>query len=290
KELEIDSYSKLNYLINNFNINYSYSVNILFDNKINKKSLNKNLTAFAPTYDNINSIQDSSVLILRETREFLIPIPFAKTEVKNISKFFRSKIYIDEDASENTFKKSLNKSGIMHLAMHTIVNENDPLYSKLVFSINKDSVEDGFLNAFEIYNLKTKRNLIVLSACKTGFGKLEKGEGIMSIAQAFAYAGCPSVVMTLWSVEDKASSEIMTSFYKYLAKGKNKPEALRLAKLNYLQTADPLKSHPFFWAGYVQIGDISPVFSAKKRNSIIIILILGITAAIGIVIWRRNIR
>ena len=101
--------------------------------------------------------------------------------------------------------------------------------------------------------------MAVLSACKTGFGKLSQGEGIMSLARGFIYAGVPGIVMTLWEIEDISTSKIMTLFYKNLKIGLRKDEALGKAKLFYLKSADKLHSHPYFWAAYVQIGDNSPI-------------------------------
>jgi hypothetical protein len=109
-----------------------------------------------------------------------------------------------------------------------------------------------------------------------------KGEGMMSLARGFMYAGCPSIIMTLWQVSDNSSADIMTSFYKYLKKGKSKHEALRLAKIKYLQEADELKANPYFWSGFVSIGDSSPIY----RNSSILymaIIIIGLLSLLAIV-------
>ena len=90
---------------------------------------------------------------------------------------------------------------------------------------------------------------------------------MMSLARGFYYAGCPDVVMTLWPVEDQISSSLIKDFYNYLAQGKDKIEALRMAKLNYLKTADPLRSHPYFWAAYVNIGNVSPITTNDGHSS-----------------------
>lgn len=278
---------ELPYLVKKNSVQYSYSAYILFNKKKKTKITDNQLIAFAPTYENVGTIKDSAIYALRETREFLTPIPYAKAEIANISKYFKSIIYTDYDASETNFKNDITRSNILHLAMHTIIDENNPMYSKLAFTLKADSMEDGLLNIYEIYNLNSTINLAVLSACKTGFGKLKKGEGVMSLARAFAYAGCPSVVMTLWSVEDKASSEVMTNFYKYSSKGKTKSESLRLAKLEYLKNADPVKAHPFFWAGYVQIGDSSPIY---KRNYNILFGLIILLFVLSILYFYRKIK
>jgi CHAT domain-containing protein len=101
--------------------------------------------------------------------------------------------------------------------------------------------------------------LAVLSACNTGGGKLERGEGIISLARGFFYAGIPSVVMTLWEIEDHSSADLMGLFYKNLKAGYPNDIALQMAKVSYLEKAGKLLSHPYFWAGYVNIGKTDPI-------------------------------
>ena len=121
------------------------------------------------------------------------------------------------------------------------------------------------LSLFEIYELKCRNDLVVLSACDTSRGKLYESEGVTSLARAFFYAGAKSVVSTLWSVNDRSTSIIMTEFYKELLKGKRKDEALRQAKLSYLESADPEYQHPYYWAGFIAMGDMSPLFYPKRK-------------------------
>jgi CHAT domain-containing protein len=160
------------------------------------------------------------------------------------------------------------------------MKDENPLHSLLAFTNipGEDTTEDNRLYAYEIYNLKLNAQMAVLSSCSSGFGKMHKGEGMMSLARGFIYAGCPSIVMTLWQVSDKSSSELMTSFYKYLRKGKSKQEAMRLSKIDYLDSADDLTSNPYFWSGFVVLGDNSPVY---RRSGVvywvsIIVLFIGI--------------
>ncbi len=120
--------------------------------------------------------------------------------------------------------------------------------------------------------------MAVLSSCSSGFGKMHRGEGMMSLARGFYYAGCPSVVMTLWQVSDKSSSELMTDFYKYLKKGKSKQEAMRLAKIDYLDSSDDLTSNPYFWSGFVVLGDSSPIY--KKSGMVYWVCILALFIAL----------
>jgi CHAT domain-containing protein len=117
--------------------------------------------------------------------------------------------------------------------------------------------EDGFLQVREIYNLKLNADLVVLSACQTGRGKLEKGEGILGFPRIFFYVGAKSVVLSLWKINDKSTSVFMDYFYYYLSQGNEKIQALRNAKLKMLESKF---NHPFYWAAYILNGDFdSPI-------------------------------
>jgi CHAT domain-containing protein len=128
--------------------------------------------------------------------------------------------------------------------------------------------------------------MAVLSSCNSGTGKMQKGEGMMSLARGFIYAGCPSIIMTLWQVADKSSSELMTSFYKYPKRGKSKQEAMRLAKIDYLETADDLTSNPYFWSGFVVLGDGSPIY--RKTGFAYWLMVIVVFAGIMIYFQYRK--
>ncbi len=285
---DLVNYKKLDYLIKNYSISYTYSGTLLFQNTI-KKATDRGLLAMAPTYTNVTQINNKSFSSSRDLSKYLIPLVYTQDEVKNIHSIFKGDVLLGNNATEKEFKEMASKYSILHFAMHTIINDDDPLASKLVFTLNNDTTEDGFLNTYEIYNLDLHAELAVLSACKTGVGKLSKGEGIMSLARGFIYAGVPGIVMTLWEIEDISSSEIMTEFYRNLKAGLKKDDALRQAKLTYLESADQLQSHPYFWAAYVQIGDTLPVH-VKSKVSILIYLIIVLVIAGGFVGIRRFIR
>jgi CHAT domain-containing protein len=154
----------------------------------------------------------------------------------------------------------------------------------MVFSPDISGINERSLNTYEIYNLKLKSDMVVLSGCNTGSGKLQKGEGVMSLARAFLYAGCPSIIMTLWSVEDASSSSIMIEFYKNIKNGYSKDEALRRAKISYLSKADPMKAHPYFWLGYVSIGKQTALY--KTNVGYFAGLIIFVFLAIGLEKWH----
>jgi CHAT domain-containing protein len=166
--------------------------------------------------------------------------------------------------------------------------------SELVFIPAKDSVNNGLLNTYEIYNMRINAPLVVLSACNTGYGKLNKGEGIMSLTRGFLTAGAKSIVMTMWAVDDKTSSTLMKGFYTNLAAKQNIGDALNNAKLEYLNQSDDLKAHPYFWAGYIVLGNTSATFEPyhpqTKYYIWIGMLVLVMVGVIFITKNRRSLR
>jgi CHAT domain-containing protein len=207
----------------------------------------------------------------------LLPIKGTKEEINAIAGLFQTKKLFDQKATETYFKEHAGKFSILHLAMHTIIDNQNPLYSKLVFSSPEpSSADDGYLNTYELFSLHLTGQLAVLSACNTGSGKLERGEGIISLARGFFYAGIPSVVMTLWEIEDHSSADLMAMFYENLKLGMPNDVALQHAKIGYLAGAGKLHSHPYFWAGYVCIGKNDPVRYARSWKPFYTVLIIAI--------------
>ncbi|MEL6558972.1 MAG: CHAT domain-containing protein [Bacteroidota bacterium] len=280
-------YGKLPYLINDYNISYGYSASILFreDSTDSNSSFNGKVLAFAPSYEKL--LSDSSILNeLGQFRNSLSPLRYNKSEVDGISRFFNAQVFKSTDATEKNFVENMTGKDILHFAMHGLVDSKDSEKSRLVFTPVEDSVHDNYLHNFELYNLNIDAKLAVLSACNTGYGKLEGGEGVMSLARAFTYAGTKSVVMSQWPADDEASSVIMQFFYSYLADGMRKDDALRLAKLDYLEQANPAKRNPFYWNNFVVMGDVSPLVKDNTRLYIYIgLAVLGIL--LMIVFGRR---
>ena len=285
------NYQTLNYLGKHCKINYAYSSSLIFDNPLAGKKSISPFAGFAPSYASnqfagLDSIEHPMAQLV--VRNGKLPLPGALGEVKAISQFMDGDSWIDEAATETNFKLNAVRYNILHLAMHSLLNNEQPAYSELLFNHEKDTENDGYLNVTEIYNLRLNAAMIVLSACSSGFGKIQQGEGPISISRAFSYAGCPSVVMSLWKIPDDATSQVMTNFYKELKKGKAKDEAMRLAQLKFLQeTNDPLYHHPYFWGSFVVMGNASPI---EAKFSVWIIY-SGI--ALGIIILvlfflRRN--
>lgn len=152
--------------------------------------------------------------------------------------------------------ENLRSSRIVHLATHGTVNSQFPELSSIVLSLvnEKGKPQEGLLRLQDVYNLRLDADLVVLSACETALGKEIKGEGIIGLTRGFMYAGAPSVVASLWKVEDSATAELMMRFYRRMLKEKLPPSAaLREAQIAMLKEVNT--AHPFFWAGFTLQGD-----------------------------------
>lgn len=260
-------YKDKNYLLKEYDIQYSYSGTLLLQNKTQYDFLPKEvrLLAVAADYDNTNFTQNNRTEEDLFIRQHLIPLPEAANEVKTLEKIALGTFLYGNDASEAVFKKNLLDHGIIHLAMHGILNQKNPSASSLAFTEDGSSVENNFLHASEISNLSLNAQLVVLSACETGYGKFERGEGIMSLARSFMHAGVPSLVVSLWQVNDYSTSKIMELFYQKLRNGESKSESLRAAKLFYLENTNGISSHPALWAAFIQLGNPDPLELEQER-------------------------
>jgi CHAT domain-containing protein len=280
------NYKKLSYLIYQNAISYAHSANFISTTRT-KKIASKNIAAFAPSYKIDSNIFENHLSTRQQYREKLFPLKGIKEEAINITDLINGDKFLGNEANETHFKKVANQYDILHLAMHTIVDDNNPMYSKMAFTQTNDSINDGFLNTYELYNIKLNSRMAVLSSCNSGSGKMQRGEGVISLARGFIYSGCPSIIMTLWSVEDKSGVKLMTNFYKSLLKGKSKSEALRNSKIEFIEKADQLKAHPYFWSGYVVIGNNDPLFY-NKSNVIIGTIVLGLLILLVFIIYIRR--
>ena len=254
---------------------YAYSLK-LWEILKDKKSIYRDnqFVSFAPNYPKVPS--ETQMRGLR--RADLFDLAEAKKEAKKISDLLDGKLYLNEEANRTNFLQATTDFSLHHLAMHSVVEE-DYTKSSLVFSGNQKVLFD------ELYQLNFPSDLVVLSACNTGIGAMESGEGMMSLSRALTYSGVKSSVYSLWQVPDKETSEIMIAFYENLKEGQSKDEALANAKRDFIQN-NPMKNHPFYWAGFVVNGDVSPIvtnyFWLKIVGGIaIFILIVYILMAIN---------
>ena len=260
-------YSTMKYLLHQYSISYGYSATIYLTQKNQNKKrqiAKKGVLAFAADYENIG-ISETSVRGKRgdkitNIRKNLEPLPGAKAEVAALRHHLYGEFFDDNNANEEVFKATASDYSIIHLAMHGMLDTRSPVLSSLIFSEDATTQEDNFLRAYEIAQMDLNADLVVLSACETGYGKFQQGEGIMSLAHSFTYAGASSVLNSLWQVNDFSTGLIMKNYYTNLAKGFTKDKALQSAKLDYLKEATSSKAkHPAYWAAFVQQGNIQPL-------------------------------
>jgi CHAT domain-containing protein len=203
---------------------------------------------------------ERAAVALRDVK--LGPLPEAEQEVKALGRLYsaaRSKVYTGAEAREDRVKAEAGQARILHFATHGTLNNASPMYSHLVLAPGgKD--EDGLLEAWELLQMDLRAELAVLSACETARGRFGAGEGMIGLTWAMFVAGVPSTVVSQWKVESASTRDLMVSFHRALnsrpGDGKAKAakaEALRQAALRLMK--NPATSHPFYWAGFVLVGD-----------------------------------
>lgn len=237
------------YLLKSKIISYGNSITSLLVLKEKERTNSQTILAFAPIFD--------GEAVENVKRQFG-KLAYNDDEVNKISTFFKTEIYANKRASLENFKSKAPDFGIIHLATHAVANDEFPDYSYLAFSKNGEASNSLYIK--DLYNTSLNAEMVTLSACETGIGKLKKGQGMLSLSKGFYYAGARSLVNTLWKINDKSSVRLMTLFYEGLSEGKTKKEALRDAKLNYLKTTDDdLLRHPYYWSAFVVSGDTTAI-------------------------------
>ena len=262
-----DSYSinSCEYLLKRYSISTNYSANLIMDHS-NRKANDEleSFLGFAPSFGNEMTGNTRSC-----TGDDVYTLQCNKEEVTSIYDLFGGNKITGIDANVESFKNQTQQCRILHLATHACIDEENPDLNKIYFA-------DDYVTGADLNNLKLNAELAVLSACNTGSGKLVKGEGVMSLSRSFILAGCPSTLTSLWSVDDCTTSEIMIRYYENLKEGFSKDAALRKAKLDHLSTADKVSSHPYFWAAFVQSGNIDPMVFENPRSNYLWLLLIPI--------------
>lgn len=269
------------YLIHKYSHGFLYSNRLLLENNLNKQWFgNKSCAIFGIDYlSNKKYFGDSTYSTL----------PFIKEEATSVKELNNGELFLNENATVTQLEKKLNDTEILHIAVHGSFNEDRPNSSGLIFSRqNENDKQDNILSLAAIYGLHTQAQFIYLSSCFSGKGILSASEGVMSLSRAFTYAGAKSQVITLWEVSDRASAIIAKNFYQYLKKGSSKDDALRLAKLKYIQeSSTAIGQNPFYWAGSVVIGNTDPLYAKTSGKWLVFIGILVISLSIAY--WKKSI-
>lgn len=208
-------------------------------------------------------------------------LPFSPREItssaEKMDKLTNNRFFINDHSTESNFRSIAGKAKIIHLATHSKVDDDNPLFSSLYMysgttQTEGDTVEtenDGIVHAYELFDLNLNADLIFLSSCESGSGGYLKGSGILGFSRAFTYAGAQSLSINLWPIRDQTASEISSEFYSSLNQGKNKAEALRDARLHYLNHSN---SDPYLWGAFIMYGNIEP---SVNNNQLAIQLLLS---------------
>ncbi|CAH8289405.1 CHAT domain-containing protein [Mariniflexile fucanivorans] len=250
-------------LLAKYNITYNYSLYLLEQNKNTTKYKN-NFVAFAPEFN--DKMKESYKLAITDSIHLdktyleLQQQPLNVGLAKISARLFDGDYFLNENATEKTFKKNANEHKIIHIGTHAESNNISPELSRLIFAKNiSDPSEDGSLYAFEIYNTNLNSNIAILTACETEKPSYQAGEGMIALAHAFNYAGSESILTSLWKADEPSTNQIIEHFYRYISDGRPKDEALRLAKLTYIKNTKGKSLSPQFWAGLVLMGDTNPL-------------------------------
>jgi CHAT domain-containing protein len=246
------------WLLAEYNIGYAYSATLLKvqqeicaeNEKVSAKPPH-NFGGFAPNYSS------SSVYKLQNTQPM----------VENVCDLLGGEKWLNGASSEAKFKAAAANYRTLLLAMHGISDSEHPELSHLLFGDpGPDSaINNNVLYASELQIMRLQADLVVLSACHSGSGKIEQGEGVYSLARAFAAARVPATVMSLWLLHENTAPPLVEAFFAYLQQGKTKDEALRQAKLDFLKDDRNFEmTHPFFWAGLVASGDMRALDLPQK--------------------------
>jgi CHAT domain-containing protein len=197
-----------------------------------------------------NPTMPSVSLYPGEAPQQLDPLPGAEQEAKAIAPLFNTQPLIGNPATETAIKPLLPKARMIHLATHGLLDDFRGLGSAIAFT--PSSSDDGLLTAEEILDLKLNAELVVLSACNTGRGRIT-GDGVVGLSRSLISAGAPSVIVSLWAVLDDSTAFLMTEFYKNLQQNPDKAQALRQAMLTTMK--QERYSNPLQWAAFTLIGE-----------------------------------
>ncbi len=273
------------WLIKKQTVSYAYNTALLDKYSLEPVRFNK-LLAFAPDYKG-NTVADSINLNSEQFLDSLLPpLNGAQEEILAIEQHYKTKVFSGRDANKRNFIASMQENDVIHLAMHSLNDEIQPFNSQIVFA--SEGELSGSFKASEIYNYSIKSPLTILSSCSSGSGQKQKGEGLLSIARAFTFAGVESQVMTLWPVNDASGAIITQGLYAELSKGHNKNVALQESKLSYLANSDGIHSHPYYWANYVLSGNTKPIEQKMPKGFFNILLALAMLSVVILFIYDRR--
>lgn len=197
------------------------------------------------------------------------PLKYSGLEIERIASLFKkgkTSVFSKEKATEEELKmQNLSGYKILHFATHGLIDDKKPARSSILLSMDSDQKEDGLLQMREIFNLKLNADLVTLSACQTALGQFIRGEGFEGLSRAFFYAGASSLLVSLWSIDDEASFQLMERFYYHLRSSLSIMDSLQKAKTELIESQ--VLSHPYYWAGFITIGKANTIIFPKKIHT-----------------------
>jgi len=171
-------------------------------------------------------------------------IPRVHDELEALAKeFIEARQFVDQAATVNVLRQNSTDVDVLHLACHAQFRSDNPLFSSL-------RLGEGWLTVRDTYSLKLNCGLVTLSACETGINAVAPGDELIGLARGFFSAGSPTVLLSLWTVDDEATAELMSEFYSQLKTTNSPAASLRAAQIKLLKQ----RPHPFFWSPFVIVG------------------------------------
>lgn len=293
----IKSFRDLPYLLKFSLIRYQTSIRAFLEQEV-RSGNGAGYIGFAPSYRG-DEISSNSFLLDRvevealygeALRSGITPLQFNQEEVEQVAALTQGRIFRGEEATETAIKQWIPDASVVHLAMHALTNDQAPEFSQFLCYQFPDTLDDGMLYAQEIKQMRLKADLVVLSACFTGAGKVQSGEGVLSLARAFQYAGGKNVVMSLWAANDRSTKEIVHRFFRNLSDHRAVSDALAEAKISYLEESEnEYSTHPFFWAGLIAVGEDGKIDWQKPQLSTtwLLTLLLGVMGLMTVFLNRK---
>lgn len=284
------NYRSFPYLVSETTISQCFSATMLYEmNYSPLKPAGKRLALYAPAYRRAGA----GPVALRQGRSLLDTLLYNEVEARGIRRLVGGALVCNRDAVKAHFTEHAAGYKALHISAHAKVNDQAPNYSFIAFSNVGDTLGHPYkLYVHELYNMRLPVAMAVLSACETGVGQSRRGEGIISIARAFSYAGAQSIVTTLWNIDDKQSKELMLYFYRNLGKGQRKDDALNAAKRSYLAEApDQERAHPLYWASFVAIGNMDALELERLPGWgawVFWLALAALAAIVGLMALRRR--
>jgi CHAT domain-containing protein len=188
-------------------------------------------------------------------------LPHAEEEAKRIAGLYHTAAHVGAEPTEGWLRQHIGEAKIVHLATHGFLNPYSPQSSGVLLAVparqptDGQYDDDGTLQAWEVWNLKLKADLVVLSACETGRGGKVDGEGLVGLTRALQFAGARSIVASQWKVSDESTAALMTAFHKRLLAGADRDEALRQAMAEIAADKTHPWQDPYHWAPFLLVGE-----------------------------------